>query len=157
MDAGVGSLSSAGRGVGLGYASAMRRNLPDIGLLVMRVGLGAMFVVVHGWPKVAGGAERWEKLGGAMGAFGIDFAPVFWGACASFAEFLGGLLLVVGLFTRQAAAVMLTTMIVAAAMHLDKGDGLKGASHAIEVGFALIGLIGVGAGKYSLDARRGAA
>jgi putative oxidoreductase len=43
-------------------------------------------------------------------------------------------------------------MLVAALMHLDAGDGLKGAGHAIELGTVFLGLMFVGAGKYGLDA-----
>lgn len=124
----------------------------DLGLLVMRVGLGLM-MMTHGFPKVAGGPTKWEKLGGAMGALGIDAWPVFWGAAASFTELVGGLLVALGLATRPSALLVTVTMVVAAAMHLDKGDGLGGASHAIETGLAFFGLVVLGAGRYSLDAR----
>ena len=46
---------------------------------------------------------------------------------------------------------MLLTMTVAAAMHLGKGDGLKGASHAIEAGVVFLSLILIGPGTYSID------
>ena len=36
-----------------------------IGLLVLRIGIGLMFMV-HGAPKLFDGPEKWEKLGMAM-------------------------------------------------------------------------------------------
>jgi len=42
-------------------------------------------------------------------------------------------------------------MIVATSMHLNRGDGLGGASHAIEDGIVFLSLILIGPGKYSLD------
>jgi putative oxidoreductase len=126
--------------------------LRDVGLLVFRAGFGAM-MCTHGYPKMLGGPEKWEKLGGAMASLGIEIYPVFWGFMASFAELVGGAMLVIGLGTRPAAAMLAFTMLVAAKMHLDGGDGLSGASHAIEDGFALIGLLVLGAGRYSVDAR----
>jgi putative oxidoreductase len=125
----------------------------DLGLLVLRVGVGAMYAVVHGWPKLSGGPERWKKLGGAMEPFGIDFAPTAWGFLAMAAELGGGALLVLGLFTRPAAAAILCTMIVAATRHLSRGDGIGEASHAIELGVVMAALLFLGPGRHSLDAR----
>lgn len=121
-----------------------------LGLLIMRAGLGFM-MILHGYPKLVAGPERWEKLGGAMANFGLDFLPHFWGFMAAGAEAIGGLLVIVGLFFRPACGLLVITMIVAAANHLAKGDGLMGASHAIETGLAFLGLFIIGPGKFSVD------
>lgn len=126
-------------------------NVVDAGLFFMRVGLGVMFAVFHGGPKILGGPEKWAAVGDAMGTFGIHFFPVFWGFLASASEFFGGLCLIFGLFTRQAAFFMAATMAVASAMHLAQGDGVARASHAIEAGIVFLSLILMGAGSYSLD------
>lgn len=122
----------------------------DFGLLLIRLGLGAM-MIFHGWPKLAGGPERWEGVGAAMGALGITFFPVFWGFMAAVTEVFGGLLLAVGFLTRFACVFLAFVMLVATLMHLNAGDGLKGASHAIEVGLVFLGLILVGPGRLSVD------
>lgn len=122
----------------------------DTGLLILRVGLGAMFLT-HGAPKMFAGPEMWAKLGMAMGNIGIHFLPVFWGFMASFSEFAGGLFLMLGLFTRPACALLAFTMSIASIFHFSRGDGLKGASHAIENGIVFLSLILIGPGKYSLD------
>lgn len=124
----------------------------DMGLLVLRVGLGLM-MMFHGWPKMVGGADKWRKLGGAMSSLGVDFAPEFWGFMAAFAELIGGAALVLGLATRPFALMLAFTMFVAARMHLEAGDGLGGASHAIEDGIAFLGILLLGPGRYSLDQR----
>lgn len=124
----------------------------DIGLLILRVGIGIMFLY-HGAPKLFGGPEKWEKLGMAMKYVGIDFAPVFWGFMAAFSEFFGGICIILGLFFRPACILLTITMAVAAAMHLGKGEGLKVASHAIEDGIVFLSLIFIGPGKYSIDKR----
>ena len=105
----------------------------------------------HGAPKMFSGPEKWEQIGGAMGHIGINFAPVFWGFLASFAEFFGGLFLILGLFSIPVAAILLITMAVATIHHLQIGDGLMGASHALENAILFLSLIFIGPGKFSLD------
>ena len=122
----------------------------DIGLLILRIGLGSMFLF-HGAPKIFGGPEKWEKLGMVMGYLGIHFIPVFWGFMAGFSEFFGGLCIILGLFFRPACSLLVLTMTVAAVRHFSIGDGLGGASHAIEDGIVFLSLIFMGPGKYSLD------
>jgi putative oxidoreductase len=126
--------------------------LRDPALLIWRAGMGALFVA-HGLPKLLGGPERWEKLGGAMKYLGIDLYPQVWGLCAALAEGVGGVLLIVGLLCRPAAASLLFTMIVASTMHLRSGDSLLEASHAMEDGFSFLALLVLGPGRWSLDAR----
>ncbi|HNW90653.1 MAG TPA: DoxX family protein [Bacteroidales bacterium] len=122
----------------------------DIGLLILRIGIGIMFIL-HGLPKLSGGTETWNFLGSQMSVVGITFAPVFWGFMAALSESLGGLLLLLGLFTRPAALLMLFTMLIATLMHFTNGDGIKGASHAMEMGIVFLSVIFTGAGHYSLD------
>ncbi|WP_316735743.1 DoxX family protein [Pedobacter aquatilis] len=122
----------------------------NTGLLLLRIGIGIMFII-HGFPKLAGGPQGWEGLGGSMKVIGVDFFPVFWGLMAAVAETFGGFLLVVGLFYRPACMLLVFTMIIAALVHFAKGDGLQGASHAIELGIVFFSLIFIGPGKYSVD------
>ncbi len=122
----------------------------DIGLLILRVGIGIMFMI-HGLPKLTGGPEKWIMLGGTMKSFGIGFAPMAWGLMAAFSEFAGGLLLALGFFTRPACFALLATMTVAASMHISKGDPFVVYSHAMEAGILFLSLIFIGPGKYSLD------
>ena len=122
----------------------------DIGLLILRIGIGVMFIM-HGLPKLTGGPEKWAMLGGTMKSLGVDFAPVVWGFMGAFSECIGGLLLALGLFTRPACFALLATMIVATSMHIGKGDPFVAYSHAMEAGILFISLILIGPGKYSLD------
>jgi putative oxidoreductase len=122
----------------------------NTGLLLLRLGIGVMFII-HGFPKLAGGPNGWTGLGGSMKVIGIDFLPIFWGFMAAATETFGGFLLAVGLFFRPALILLIFTMIIAALVHFGKGDGLGGASHAIELGIVFFGLIFIGPGKYSVD------
>ncbi|TPV95623.1 MAG: DoxX family protein [Myxococcales bacterium FL481] len=125
----------------------------DIGLLWLRVGLGAMYVV-HGWPKLEGGGETWAQLGQAMRHIGVRVYPELWGFAAAMAEFGGGILLALGVMFRPAAGALAATMIVAATMHLRSGDGLAGAAHAIEAGIVFVALICLGPGRFVVGRRR---
>ena len=123
----------------------------DQGLLILRIGIGAMFMA-HGLPKLMGGPELWEKLGGALGALGIHFAPTLMGFLAAISEFGGGLLLILGLLTRPACFFLLNTMLVGLIMHIRKGDPFNVYSHAAEAAILFFSLLLIGPGKLSLDA-----
>jgi|Deesub1362A_J573_1020465.scaffolds.fasta_scaffold09785_3 putative oxidoreductase len=122
----------------------------DMGLLVLRMGIGTMFIY-HGLPKMMAGPEKWEKLGMAVKSVGIHFLPEFWGFMAAFSEVVGGICIIIGLFFRPACILLTITMIVAASMHISRGDGLKRALHAIEDGIVFLSLIFTGPGRYSVD------
>lgn len=122
----------------------------NTGILLLRLGIGVMFII-HGFPKLAGGPDGWTRLGGSMKVIGINFLPIFWGFMAAATETFGGFLVIVGLFYRPACILLAFTMIIAALVHFGKGDGLGGASHAIELGIVFFSLIFIGPGKYSVD------
>lgn len=122
----------------------------NTGLLILRVGLGIMFIL-HGFPKMAGGPGSWEKIGGAMHAVGVHFVPTFWGFMAAFAEVFGGFLIIVGLFFRPACLLILITMLVASTMQLSKGNGILAAAQPIEMAIVFFSLLFIGPGKYSVD------
>ncbi|MEW6074914.1 MAG: DoxX family protein [Candidatus Omnitrophota bacterium] len=125
------------------------RSERDIGLLIIRMGVGVMFMY-HGFPKITGGYAQWHELGKAMAVFGITFLPAFWGFMSASAEFFGGIFIVLGVFVRPFAVLMAVNMVVASAMHLTKGDGLFVASHAIELAVVFVGLVFLGPGKFKL-------
>lgn len=123
----------------------------NAGLLILRIGIGVQ-MILHGWPKMSGGPGKWSALGENMALIGIDFAPTFWGFMAAFAEFGGGILITLGLFTRPASFLLAFTMLVAAFRHWsEEGAGFMDASHALELMMVFIALYITGAGMYSLD------
>jgi putative oxidoreductase len=128
----------------------------DLGLLIARVGTGLSLLLFHGYGKISGGPETWERVGGNMQNLGIDFLPVFWGFMAAMSEFFGALFLVLGLFFRPAAALLAFTMFVAALRHLSlppeaAGAGWKGASHALELLAVFTALFILGPGRIALS------
>ncbi|GAB3930880.1 DoxX family protein [Mucilaginibacter myungsuensis] len=125
-------------------------NYRNFGLLIIRVGLGAMFIF-HGLPKLQGGPEMWNGIGMSMQNIGIKFLPTVWGFLAAATETFGGALLILGLAFRPACILLTFNMIIAALFHFGKGDGWMGAAHAVESAIVFAGLIFVGPGKYSVD------
>jgi putative oxidoreductase len=125
----------------------------DAGILILRIGLGAMFIY-HGTPKIIGGPDQWIKLGGAIKSLGIPqlamIPPVFWGLMSAIAEFGGGIMLISGFMFRPACMMLTVNMFVATMMHFKGGDGLQVASHAIEDGIVFFSLILIGPGKYTV-------
>jgi putative oxidoreductase len=122
-----------------------KTNWNDIGLLVLRVGVGGFMLVAHGWGKLAG-------FGGLAGTFPdpIGLGSTVSLVLAIFAEVLCALLIVVGLGTRFAAVPLLVTMLVAAlVVHAD--DPWSKKEFALLYAIPFLTLIFTGGGGYALD------
>jgi putative oxidoreductase len=125
-------------------------NYRNIGLLIIRVGLGVM-MMYHGYPKLLGSQEQWEAVGSSMKYLGVTFTPAIWGLLAAVTETFGGFLILIGLAFRPVCLFLMFTMAVASTMHLNNGDGLMIASHALELGIVFLGLVFLGPGRFSVD------
>ena len=126
----------------------------DIGLLVLRVGIGLSFLFAHGGPKLLAGPEKWSGLGQAgMSAFGITFGYTFWGFLAALFETLGGVGLVLGFLLLPSSLMILLVMIPAAALHFGAGEAQK-ALYPIEIGLVMISLMLTGPGRFSLRRKK---
>jgi putative oxidoreductase len=126
-------------------------NHKDIGLLLLRVGVGLSYIFTHGGPKIVNGPALWERLGHVMSIYGITFLPLLWGTMAMLSEFVGGILVLLGLYIRPAATFMAFTMLTAFTTHISHRDPWSVASHPIEMLAVFLCLIFLGAGKYSLN------
>jgi putative oxidoreductase len=125
-------------------------NYKDEALLFARLGLCFMFVVVHGGPKLFGGPAKWLEVGSMLKILGVTAMPTLLGFIAAVSEFLGGILIGLGLFTRLGAFMIFATLVVGASVML-AAKGLFAAAPATEDALFMIVLMAVGAGKYSLD------
>jgi putative oxidoreductase len=92
--------------------------LQPLALLVMRLALGAI-MLVHGFHKVFGGLHHHAEFVASLGL------PAWTAYLSSFAEFLGGLLVLLGLFTRVAALTLCIDLSVAIAK-VNFHNGLMG-------------------------------
>ena len=125
-------------------------NYRDLGLLVLRAGIGIM-MTLHGWPKLAGGLPAWEKLGQAVSHVGINFFPGFWGFSCAMVETIGGVLLIIG-FCIRPVTILLTLNFIVATVLLYKTSGVfLDWSRPAEMLILFFSLIFIGAGKYSVD------
>ena len=117
-----------------------------LGLLILRVALGIIFFT-HGYPKLAHANPAMQAMFVQHG-FPLQFVYV-----AGVLETFGGLLLLVGLFTR-AAALLLAIEMCAAITKVHIVHGIM-AVHDYEFPLALaaacVALATVGAGAASLD------
>ncbi|WP_375691485.1 DoxX family protein [Pseudooceanicola sp. LIPI14-2-Ac024] len=104
-------------------------------------------LMVHGWPKIQ------NPTGAAEMVAGLGFAPApFWSVLLSVTEFTGGLLLVLGLLTRLAAAGTSVILLVAAYFHwVQLGQGYGGAELALIWSAVTLSFVAKGGGQYSLD------
>lgn len=122
----------------------------DIGLLILRTGIGIM-MVFHGFPKLAGGLPAWEKLGRAMGHLGVNFFPGFWGFSSAMVETVGGVLIVIGFCFRPVTILMTMNFIVATVLLYKTSGVFLDWSRPAEMLILFFSLIFIGAGKYSVD------
>lgn len=125
-------------------------NYRDLGLLVLRIGFGLSFFWHHGYPKLTGGPDTWDRIGSAASNVGITFAFPAWGLAAGMAEGVGGLLFAAGLFFRPVCLAMLAVMVMAT---IDQfGRPVPQPEHAIKNAFVLAGMFLAGPGRYTLAA-----
>jgi len=124
----------------------------DLGLLILRLGVGILFVF-HGAPKLFGGLSTWEKLGTSMSHIGIEFYPIIWGFMAALTEFVGGILLGLGLWVKKVSMLLTITMIIASISLIAKDSGFVAYSHPLKMIFVFASLVFMGGGKYSLDTK----
>lgn len=121
----------------------------NIGLLFLRLFAGAG-LIAHGYSKIFAGPERWAKLGSVLSKIGIDFLHPFWGFMAAFAEFFGGIMILLGLFTTIASFLVFCTMLAAGMIH-HHGDNFFKREPALLYLFISFFFMIKGAGAFSLD------
>jgi putative oxidoreductase len=137
-----------------GAGSASRAG--DVGLLVLRL-VGLLMAIGHGMSKLIGEGRFGppEQLVAGVEKMGFPMPTAFAWA-AALAEFVGGILIALGLLTRPAALALAFNMAVAAFV-AHGGDPLfmggKGAAKEPAllylIPFAALAL--TGAGRYSID------
>lgn len=128
--------------------------LTDLGLLLLRLIVGVVFVY-HGGQKIFG--ETWFD-GKGMGAFtetlrGLQIPnPVIMAWVAAISEFAGGILVLIGFFTRLAAVPLIVTMGMAIYhVHPEQFSGPEGMEFPLTLAVVLIAILLSGPGRFSVD------
>ena len=121
----------------------------NFGLLFYRLALGiSMFY--HGYLKYVSGEQGLYKVGGMLSALGVPSGfEVILGTIASYAEMVGGILIIIGLFTRIGSILIIGTLAVATILNLN--GNFFSWDYPSQMGFGAIMLFFAGAGRYSLD------
>jgi putative oxidoreductase len=124
---------------------------PQLGLTVLRVITGLVFAA-HGVQKLF----MWgvDGVAAGFGQMGIPMAGIT-GPLVGVVELIGGVALVIGLFTRPVAAALAVVMLGAILfVHLPAGFFLpNGVEFVLTLLGSAVALALTGAGTYSLDAR----
>ena len=133
--------------------SAMRlgRSTPrqtDAALLVLRLFTG--FVLIYGTQDNVFDHERMLEFRNFVAKNGFP-APVFSAYLSAYAQFIGGILMALGLVTRCAALVMVINFVVALAM-VHRGLPFSANISPLAMLFNAVCLLVAGAGAYSVDA-----
>lgn len=120
--------------------------LQPLALAVVRLALGVI-MVAHGYHKVFGGLHHHAQFVASLGL------PSWLGYVSAFAEFLGGILVLAGFFTRAAAFVLLVDLIVAIwKVHWHNGlTGDHGYEFPLAAAALAFALIFFGGGPISFD------
>ncbi|MDZ4199194.1 MAG: DoxX family protein [Kiritimatiellia bacterium] len=121
----------------------------NLGLLLLRLFIG-FGIFTHGLPKLQGGPELWEKMGGVMTGLGVPGPAVFWGFMAAFAEGVGGILLALGAFTTLASFLVAFTMAIAFLV-VHQADPFAKKEMAALYFFGATTFLFKGAGRFSID------
>ena len=139
----------------LSFIFKSKPNYVNFGLLVYRLALGiSMFY--HGYLKYLSGAEGLYKVGsmlaplGVPGGFlGVPGGYEILGTMASCAEMIGGILIVLGLFTRIGSLMLIGTLAMATTLSIN--GSFFSWDYPSQMGFGALMLFFAGAGRYSLD------
>lgn len=130
----------------------------DIALLILRVSVGVIFAV-HGWQKIQSGMEGVAGFFGGLSFFGavpLPF-PLFFAYLITGIEFLGGIALILGVFTHWAGKLLSLVMLGAISL-VKYRIGLiapQGGGAGYELDLALLAgalaISWIGPGKYTIE------
>lgn len=126
-------------------SGAFAQTAESAGLLVLRLGIGLMMALGHGWGKLITFGERASQFPDPLGV-GNSLSM----GLAVFAEFFCALAIAFGLLTRAAVLPLMVTMLVAALV-IHGGDPWGKKELALMYLIPLLALLFTGPGKYSLD------
>jgi putative oxidoreductase len=131
--------------------------LSDFAQAALRIGLGGI-LWAHGMQKLFGAFNGLGISGNAAFFDKVGYSPgMFWGTLVGCTEFIGGILLAVGLFTRPAALAVVIFLINA--VYFTSKNGFfwtkVGSEYSILLLLVAFYMLIRGAGPWSLDRKLG--
>ncbi|MCF6352705.1 MAG: DoxX family protein [Cyclobacteriaceae bacterium] len=128
------------------FGSIENANSADLVLALLRIFIGLSLMLVHGSDKIPVSDGFIEHIG----SLGFPIPAIFaWAAALS--EYLGALLLALGLFTRPAALMVAFTMFVAAVVNHGTDPFAVAEKAYLYLSISLLFVV-LGSGKYGADA-----
>jgi putative oxidoreductase len=123
------------------------------GVLILRIGVGGL-IAYHGFPLWGEGTDTWERIGSSVSLIGITYFHLIFGIASVVIQSVGGLFLILGIFTRGIA--LLLSVIVGFALanliiHSPEIDNVMVVY--TQVNLALLSLVFIGPGRLSFDRR----
>lgn len=119
--------------------------MSQVGLLFLRVYMGGMMLIFHGWPKFSNFSQYTNQFMDFMG-----LGPTISLGLAVFAEVVCAAMVVMGLFTRFATVPLMVTMLVAAFV-VHAQDPFHKQEFALMYFAGYFAIFLSGSGKYSLQ------
>jgi len=129
---------------------------PDLGLLIIRVAVGLIFLFA-GYTKFTAGETTLNTIGANIKYLGLDvgtnnISTLFFGLLAAGSEAVGGLMLVIGYMFRTSSSFLFVTMIVATLSQMDSSvPELAEFGFPMIMGLVVAGLLFTGPGRFSLQ------
>lgn len=125
-------------------------SLGELGETLLRVVAG-LALVTHGAGKIT------DPFGAAGMVEGLGFYPgAFWSLMLSLTEFVGGILIAVGLLTRPASLAAMFVLLVTVYFHwIVRSEGYFGAEKSILWAAIFLFFVIRGGNRHSVDARLG--
>lgn len=121
----------------------MQRN-SDVALLLLRVGLGLVFIA-HGW-------QKFQTMQDTIGFFSSIGLSAFWAYLVATVELVGGLAVLLGVFTGYAGILLALVMVVAIVMLKFSKGFLGGYEFDLMLFLASLTVAFAGPGKYTVSA-----
>lgn len=124
--------------------------LQHLGLTLMRISIGAMFLI-FGYNKLISGTANITQIGSAMSLFGFAHGYLLWGYAAALTELCGGIAYILGFCTRIVSLPLIWLLIVALRFHLQRGDTFTTWALPFICLCIIVGFFFAGSGAYSVD------
>jgi putative oxidoreductase len=137
----------------IGGLGTFYQNYASLYWPLIRVTAGAI-LLTHGWPKLMAGAQVFAA--NSLAKRGIEPA-LFLAYVVIFLETVGAVLIMLGLFTRLIAALLVIEFLVIVWVHIPNGYAWTGRGYEYPLfwGLVFVAMLLRGGGPYSLDRKLG--